>query len=107
MCAQRDRTRKKYVIFSLCYFYEELDFFRSLFLSPTEFQQARIWDYFYKQKHEILEDSNKTLENSELQMDQDVSTLVSGCRFTLEMVEMLNIILRFSPDTNAMLTCLK
>ena len=98
MCAQRDRARKSMLYSLSCYFSEELDSFLSLFLSPTEFQQARIWDYFNKQKHEILEDSNKTLEKSELQMGQDVSTLVSGCRFTLEMVEMLNIILQFSPD---------
>ncbi|GFS44516.1 ubiquitin-specific protease 9 [Actinidia rufa] len=41
-------------------------------LRGTEPEKARIWDYFNKQKHEILEDSNKTLEKSELQMGQDI-----------------------------------
>ncbi|KAI8019132.1 Ubiquitin carboxyl-terminal hydrolase 10 [Camellia lanceoleosa] len=41
-------------------------------LRGIEPDKARIWDYFNKQKHEILEDSNKTLEKSELQMDQDI-----------------------------------
>ena len=40
-----------------------------------KYQQARIWDYFNKRKQAILVASNQTLEESNLQMDQDVSTL--------------------------------
>lgn len=41
-------------------------------LRQVEPEKARIWDYFNQRKHEILEDSNKTIEKSELQMDQDI-----------------------------------
>ncbi|KAK4389635.1 Ubiquitin carboxyl-terminal hydrolase 10 [Sesamum angolense] len=35
-------------------------------------EKARIWDYFNKQKHTILISSSQTLEESNLQMDQDI-----------------------------------
>lgn len=35
--------------------------------------QVRIWDYFNNRKHTWLVDSSKTLEESNLQMDQPVS----------------------------------
>ncbi|XP_058203138.1 ubiquitin carboxyl-terminal hydrolase 9-like isoform X2 [Rhododendron vialii] len=41
-------------------------------LRGIEPEKARIWDYFNKQKHEILQDSLKTLEKAALQMDQDI-----------------------------------
>ncbi|KAE9451906.1 hypothetical protein C3L33_16186, partial [Rhododendron williamsianum] len=41
-------------------------------LRGIEPEKVRIWDYFNKQKHEILEDSLKTLEKAALQMDQDI-----------------------------------
>ncbi|PSR91397.1 Ubiquitin carboxyl-terminal hydrolase [Actinidia chinensis var. chinensis] len=41
-------------------------------LKEVEREKARIWDYFNKQKHSMLKDSNQTLEKSELQMDQDL-----------------------------------
>ena len=40
-----------------------------------KYHQARLWDYFNKRKQTILIASNRTLEESTLQMDQDVSTL--------------------------------
>ncbi|XP_057969699.1 ubiquitin carboxyl-terminal hydrolase 9-like isoform X2 [Malania oleifera] len=35
-------------------------------------EKVRIWDYFNKQKHTILTISERTLEESNLQMDQDI-----------------------------------
>ncbi|CAK9167458.1 unnamed protein product [Ilex paraguariensis] len=35
-------------------------------------EKAQIWDYFNKQKHMVLSDSDQTLEESSLQMDQDI-----------------------------------
>ncbi|KAK4423195.1 Ubiquitin carboxyl-terminal hydrolase 10 [Sesamum alatum] len=35
-------------------------------------EKTHIWDYFNKQKHTILISSNQTLEESNLQMDQDI-----------------------------------
>ncbi|KAG8374513.1 hypothetical protein BUALT_Bualt10G0002800 [Buddleja alternifolia] len=35
-------------------------------------EKARIWDYFNKQKHTILISSSQTLEESNLQMDQNI-----------------------------------
>lgn len=43
--------------------------------SLSKFMQACIWDFFNKQKHNILISSSQTLEESNLQMDQDVSSL--------------------------------
>ncbi|KAL7111065.1 hypothetical protein ACP275_05G064500 [Erythranthe tilingii] len=40
-------------------------------------EKARIWDYFNKQKHTILLSSSQTLEESNLQMDQDILVEVS------------------------------
>ena len=40
-----------------------------------KYQQACIWDYFNKWKQTISVASNQTLEESNLQMDQVVSTL--------------------------------
>lgn len=38
------------------------------------YKQAHIWDYFHKRKNGLLDpSSNKSLEESSLQMDQDVS----------------------------------
>ncbi|KAL6986519.1 ubiquitinyl hydrolase 1 [Sarracenia purpurea var. burkii] len=56
-------------------------YYRVCALRGIEAVKARIWDYFNKQKHEMLEDSNKTLEKSELQMDQDILLEVrdDGC----------------------------
>lgn len=41
-------------------------------IKGIETGKARIWDYFNKQKQSMLEDSNQTLEKSELQMDQEI-----------------------------------
>ncbi|KAL0296431.1 UNVERIFIED_CONTAM: Ubiquitin carboxyl-terminal hydrolase 10 [Sesamum radiatum] len=41
-------------------------------LKGLETEKACIWDYFNKQKHTILISSNQTLEESNLQMDQDI-----------------------------------
>ncbi|KAL0409187.1 UNVERIFIED_CONTAM: Ubiquitin carboxyl-terminal hydrolase 9 [Sesamum radiatum] len=41
-------------------------------LKGLDTEKARIWDYFNKQKHTILISSNQTLEESNLQMDQDI-----------------------------------
>lgn len=38
----------------------------------VEMEKARIWDYFNKKKHSVLTDSAKTLEESNLQMEQDI-----------------------------------
>ncbi|XAR70110.1 Ubiquitinyl hydrolase 1 [Bertholletia excelsa] len=35
-------------------------------------KKAQIWDYFNKRKHKILVNSNKTLEESQLEMDQHI-----------------------------------
>jgi hypothetical protein len=34
---------------------------------------VRIWDYYGHQKHALMNDMNKTLDDANLQMDQDVS----------------------------------
>jgi hypothetical protein len=34
---------------------------------------VRIWDYYGHQKHALMNDMNKTLDDVNLQMDQDVS----------------------------------
>ncbi|CAB4310728.1 unnamed protein product [Prunus armeniaca] len=41
-------------------------------LRGIEQQKARIWDYFNKQKHTLLDASNQTLEQLNLQMDQEI-----------------------------------
>ncbi|KAL2233147.1 UNVERIFIED_CONTAM: Ubiquitin carboxyl-terminal hydrolase 10 [Sesamum indicum] len=41
-------------------------------LKGLDTEKACIWDYFNKQKHTILISSNQTLEESNLQMDQDI-----------------------------------
>ncbi|RVW91634.1 Ubiquitin carboxyl-terminal hydrolase 10 [Vitis vinifera] len=41
-------------------------------LKVVEQEKARIWDYFNKRKQAILVASNQTLEESNLQMDQDI-----------------------------------
>lgn len=38
--------------------------------------QIRIWDYFNKKKHVLLTDFNQTLEEAQIQMDQDVSIIL-------------------------------
>lgn len=43
--------------------------------SSVKFLQAQIWDYFNKQKQTILISSSQTLEESNLQMDQNVGRL--------------------------------
>ncbi|KAL2458342.1 Ubiquitin carboxyl-terminal hydrolase 10 [Forsythia ovata] len=49
-------------------------------LKGIDQQKARIWDYFNKRKHKILNPSNQTMEESDLQMDQDIllEVLVDG-----------------------------
>ncbi|CAK9170340.1 unnamed protein product [Ilex paraguariensis] len=47
-------------------------------------EEARIWDYFNKQKHAVLVDSNQTLEESSLQMDQDILLEMQVTGFGLE-----------------------
>lgn len=88
VCASRDRARKG-ILYALCVcvcVYIAVTLLKKLIPFPiTKFKQARIWDYFQKQKHEILEDSLKTLEKAELQMDQDVSIL--GYEFAMEQVK--------------------
>lgn len=39
-----------------------------------KFIQVYIWDYFNKKKHTMLISSSQTLEESNVQMDQDVSS---------------------------------
>ncbi|XP_059640812.1 ubiquitin carboxyl-terminal hydrolase 9-like [Cornus florida] len=41
-------------------------------LKGIELEKARIWDFFNKRKHTILVDSSQSLEESNLQMDQDI-----------------------------------
>ncbi|KAF2325762.1 hypothetical protein GH714_036668 [Hevea brasiliensis] len=41
-------------------------------LRGTEREKAIIWDYFNKHKQSLLVDSNRTLEESNLQMDQEI-----------------------------------
>lgn len=38
--------------------------------------QICIWDYFSHQKHALLNNMDKTLDDVNIQMDQDVSVLV-------------------------------
>ena len=40
--------------------------------------QIRIWDYFNKKKHALLTDFNQTLEEAQIQMDQDVSIILDA-----------------------------
>ncbi|MBA0862818.1 hypothetical protein Goshw_013222 [Gossypium schwendimanii] len=66
-----------------------------------EQDKVRIWDYFNKRKYAQLSVSNKTLEESNLQMDQDVSillfsllVLLPNCSpFTCMFAETLQILL--------------
>lgn len=47
------------------------------FFFSSNFQsQACIWDYFNKEKQSLLNASNQTLEQLNLQMDQEVSSAV-------------------------------
>ncbi|KAK1351287.1 hypothetical protein POM88_054506 [Heracleum sosnowskyi] len=41
-------------------------------LKRTDTRKVRIWDYFNKRKQTLLEDSTKTLEKSDLQMNQSI-----------------------------------
>ncbi|KAK9275736.1 hypothetical protein L1049_023004 [Liquidambar formosana] len=41
-------------------------------IAGIEQEKVRIWDYFNKQKHSVLAVSDQTLEESSLQMDQDI-----------------------------------
>ncbi|KAA3460023.1 ubiquitin carboxyl-terminal hydrolase 9-like isoform X1 [Gossypium australe] len=70
-------------------------------LKGIEQDKVRIWDYFNKRKYAQLSVSNKTLEESNLQMDQDVSillfsllVLLPNCSpFTCMFAETLQILL--------------
>ncbi|XP_052211604.1 ubiquitin carboxyl-terminal hydrolase 9-like [Diospyros lotus] len=50
-------------------------------LKGMQLETARIWDYFNGQKQTMLKDSNQTLEQSDLQMDQDILLEVQANKF--------------------------
>ena len=78
--------------------YMQVDY---LILTVKVVYQVRIWDYFNNLKHTLLEDSTKTLEESNLQMNQCVSTpeikamkCISNLHITFSMIDWLFFFLK-------------
>lgn len=77
VCAARGVSKEKVSARNIFLFSYRM--IRYIQLFDDVYKQARIWDYFQKSKSVLLDPlSEKTLEESCLQIDQDVSVLAHG-----------------------------
>lgn len=76
VCAMTEVSQEKVCVFEVFHFCNIIVSYGDVFFSSHwhMYEQARIWDYFGKRKGQLLDpSSNKSLEESSLHMDQDVS----------------------------------